>query len=217
MVDLQCNFSTFLGFLGFLKLPTVHIAGVERIYRLTSPPNRKSTYVRCYCRPSGQQQLHYAKDTESDIFLPQDVYEVRHCRIPVVAEMDSSQHVTTAVRKSRKHGVIHCSTSDLPTSDPSASVTRKTSLPCYFPTNDPLVVAKSYSKIHIIAEEVSENDESEDITSDKVGKASSHWTLPVSDPVKPKQRSHSVAVNVFHNDAQWSEFSLKVSNFRSLK
>ena len=121
--------------------------------------------------------------------------------------MDSSQH--TRKVKSRRHGVIHpaCSTSDLPTSESSSSTTanRKTSLPCYFPTNDPLVVAKSYSKIHIIEEVIEDDEEMPEISSDKVAKASSHWTLPVSEPVKTKQRSHSVAVNVFHNDTQWSE------------
>lgn len=67
---------------------------------------------------------------------------------------------------------------------------RKISLPEYFPTSNPLVLAKSFSQI-------SENEEFEDTFTEEKFRRKSHLPLPVSQPVKTRQRSHSVGVNVF--------------------
>ena len=92
-------------------------------------------------------------------------------------------------------------------SNRKATKQRKTSLPDYFPTSDPLILAKKTSFCQIIEETEIESDSENEINYteenserlDKFEHYKSNIELSRCPKVEAKQRSHSVAVNVFNN------------------
>ena len=116
--------------------------------------------------------------------------------------------------RKRRHGFIraHCaSESDLRAPESNqikCEKTRKISLPNYYPTSDPWVLAKSSttSTIDIIDNIIEEesDDEEFEINTDHKGedkyRRKSHFQLPICEPIQTRQRSHSVNINTFNEN-----------------